>query len=361
MTAALWLGTYLLHSTILYGSVLVFRRRLRRADGAEYIWRAAMLLPIVSATVARLQQAASSPLALMPDIATGTWIGTDVAETAALATLAVGSLLVVRDWLAHYLFVRQVGARRPADASVVQQAADLLVHPGVPGLIRLTCASGAMSPMVLGRREICLPDRAVRDLTHGQLRALVAHEMAHVIRKDRWWFAAAACLESALVVQPLNRMARRELRHLAELSCDRWAASRVADPMAVAHCLVEVAGWSRESGLATVPAAASPRGLTERVQRLLEPPGVTRRVALTPSLIALALLSLALPGFVPTAIRLNGAPAESADFRRGYELGRAYAARNGGAAVAATFNQRRDLELRLQTLQSSAPGAQRRE
>ena len=363
MTAALWLGTYLLHSTVLCGSVLMFRRTLRRLDGAEHLWRAAMLLPLVSATIAQLwglglweiviaggQSVAGSSVASNAAAAGASWPAFDIARAVAIACFTIGALLTCRDWVAHVLFVRSLGVRTPADLVVIDQVRDLL-RPSAHQPIVLTSAPGATSPMVIGRREICLPIRAARDLTHAQLRALVAHEVAHVIRSDGFWFAAMAYLESALFVQPLNRLGRRELRHLAELSCDEWAARRVSDPMAVAHCLVEVAGWSRRSATATLPAATSGEGLTERVQRLIEPRVSRVRIALSPCLVVMALASLGLPALAISP-QISGGP--SADYLRGYELGREYAARNDArpadrdpARTEATFRQRQELERSL--------------
>lgn len=365
MTAAMWLLTYLLHSTVLCGSVLLFRRRLRRMDGAEYVWRTAMLLPIVSATIAQAWsielweigiaggQPIASSLTETEVGAAAPWTTLGVAKAAAVASLTIGLLLMLRDWAAHTLFVRNLGARTPAEPAVASHVADLLQVPGNRPIV-LTSSPGATSPIVLGRREICLPIRTARDLTHGQLRALVAHEVAHIIRGDGLWFAAMACLESVLFVQPLNRLGRRELRHLAELSCDEWAARRISDPMAVAQCLVEVASWSRQPGPATVPAATSSKGLAERVQRLIEPRVSPVRLAVLPCLLVLSLASLTLPGFAQTS-PVSG--DRSADYMRGYELGRAYAARYGtdpssaarrdSAAMEAKRKHREDLERRL--------------
>ena len=369
MTAALWLGTYLLHSTVLCGSVLMFRRPLRRLDGAEHLWRAAMLLPLISATIAQLWglglwqiviaggQAVVGPSSASDAVAAGApWPAFDIARAAAITCFTIGTLLTCRDRVAHVLFVRSLGVRTTADLVVIDQVRDLLRPSGHQPIV-LTCAPGATSPMVIGRREICLPTRAARDLTHAQLRALVAHEVAHVIRGDGFWFAAMAYLESALFVQPLNRLGRRELRHLAELSCDEWAARRVSDPMAVAHCLVEVAGWSRGSATAALPAAAtSGKGLTERVQRLIEPRVSRVRIALSPCLVVLALASLGLPALAITP-QIGG--GRSAEYLRGYELGRQYAARNGArpedrdpARTKATFRQRQELERRLMDAKS---------
>ena len=368
MTAALWLGTYLLHSTVLCGSMVLFRRKLRQVNGAEHLWRAAMVLPLISATVSQfagfglweigvavrpLEAAASTPVE-----AAAQWTLFDVWIAAAIVSFATGALLMLRDWVSHIVFERSLGRRTPADRAVTRQVGDLL-RDQTGRSIELTCAPGAVRPMVLGPREICLPVRAARDLTHDQLRALVAHEVAHVIRRDHFWFAAMAYLESAMFVQPLNRIGRRELRHLAELSCDDWAARKVSDPMVVAQCLVEVAGWSRSASPDRVPAAAATcKGLTERVQRLIEPRIIRTRMALMPSMVVLCLAALVLPGVAVTFPIIG---QHSAEYMKGYELGRAYKARSGASASpagaddvarAATREYREQLERSLMASQS---------
>lgn len=350
MTVTLWLGTYLLHSTVLCGAVLLLRKPLRRVDGAESLWRAAVLLPVVSATLAQCPGLELISRAPVTPFTSGLWTAPDVLTALATLWLLIGALLVLRDGLAHWMFVRKLGTREPANEALVATVTDLLHHPLVRRPIRLTCASVTASPIVLGS-EICLPARALRDLPLEQFRAVVAHEVAHIVRRDGQWFSALAWLESALFVQPLNRIARRELHHLAELACDEWAARELADPRVVADCLVEVAGWSRSDRPQTVPAAVGSRGLTHRVHRLLEPRRPAHRLSgafcvLTLTVTAMALPRLGVPAPLPVEQR-------SVRFLEGYALGRAYAGRRG-TPVAHTpsvesLQRRADIERQLQT------------
>lgn len=351
MTATLWLGTYLLHSTVLCGAVLLLRELLRRVDGAETLWRAAVLLPVASATIAQSPDLDLISRAPVTAFTSGPWTGPDVLTALATLWLLIGALLVLRDGLAHWLFVRKLGTREPANETLVATVTDLLHHPLVRRPIRLTCASVTASPIVLGS-EICLPARALRDLPLEQFRALVAHEVAHIVRRDGQWFSALAWLESALFVQPLNRIARRELHHLAELACDEWAARELADPRVVADCLVEVAGWSRSDRPKTVPAAVGrTRGLTHRVHRLLEPRRPAHRLSGAFCVLTLTVTAMALPRLVVTAPL--PVAQRSARFLEGYALGRAYAERRGtpvaGTPSPESLKWRADIERQLQT------------
>jgi hypothetical protein len=126
------------------------------------------------------------------------------------------------------------------------------------------------TPVVLNRREICVPVRFVDDLRPDQQRAALAHELAHVARHDPLWQRLAAVMSAALFFQPLNRLARVRLRECAEFLCDDWAARQTGEPMGLASCLTEVAGWI---GSATVPRAtlAMSEGgasLLQRIERL---------------------------------------------------------------------------------------------
>ena len=376
MTAALWLGTYLLHSTVLYVAVLLVRRKLRRLDAAEGVWRAAALLPLVSATAAQLSGGSLWTLGIRPPIEPLNAAGlaapassvpglSTVAPALAIACLAVGVVLVCRDWVARRIFIRGLGVRRPATESLMAVVADVVCRADLRRPICVTVSSAAASPMALGRSEICLPSRAEHDLTPRQCRVLIAHEVAHLVRHDTRWFTVLAWLESALFIQPLNRMARRELRRLAELSCDQWAARELSDADAMADCLVEVAGWSRTAPPLLVPGAVGPSGLTERVRRLLEEQspaaGPSRTVALTVVLAA----SLSLPAVVISTPTRPAPAGLSPQFVEGYELGRRHAESRGEAGWQISVSRgqnpqtssrpqwRADLERQLQARRSA--------
>src|SRR5262249_19060300 len=92
---------------------------------------------------------------------------------------------------------------------------------------------------------------------------VLAHELAHLRRRDHW----TAWLE--LVVQgfhfwnPLFWLARRQLHRAAELACDQWVVERFpGDRRAFAAALIDTAERASRGGF--VPRAAQAIGLDRR-------------------------------------------------------------------------------------------------
>jgi beta-lactamase regulating signal transducer with metallopeptidase domain len=103
--------------------------------------------------------------------------------------------------------------------------------------VRLTTNSLCPVPLALGGRRIVLPERFIEELDPEQQRAALAHEMAHIARRDPQWRIAAEILERVLFFQPLNRLARTRLCDSAEFLCDEWAVQQTQSPLALARCL----------------------------------------------------------------------------------------------------------------------------
>lgn len=366
---ATWVGTYLVHSTILLGLAWLLARRARRRGhaGAEWMWRAALLAGITSATAqsligvrplvgrlprpaldaqAWLREPAERPLepsvrTFVPPPAAGVELaagrsaarpasgfdgepGRSGAPRAARGTLAPATRPLsgmARDdsalalvGLGAGLWCLLVAARaslalgpRTAlrDGPWARELQRLVAEAGLRRRVRLTVSPRIPAPLALGilRPEICVPERALAELSPASARAALAHELAHHARLDPLWLGIAHALRGLLFVQPLHRLALRELVRLAELGADDWAARRTGDRLGLARCLTEVAGWlaPREvpPGACAMVRRASKGGLEERVRALLaeDPPRAARpRVGRAALAAVLAASPLALPG-----------------------------------------------------------------
>ncbi len=93
-----------------------------------------------------------------------------------------------------------------------------------------------------------LPEQFLQQLDAEHQRAALAHEIAHVIRRDPAWRILVGALERAFFFQPLNRVARAKLCDSAEFLCDQWAVQQTRSPLALARCLVDrrVVGFAGE-------------------------------------------------------------------------------------------------------------------
>lgn len=208
-------------------------------------------------------------------------------------------------------------------------AFDDLVHlalrAGLRRRVRLYVAPGLAAPLSMGwlRPAVCVPPRALEDLADDERRAMLAHEVAHLARRDPIWHLGLWLCETACFFQPLNRLARRELGATFELAADAWAARATGERLALASCLARIAGWivgdargaDHRAWSAALTEGVDPQRLRsrlgQRIERLLderalaEPP---RRRGLELALSAALLAGLALFAPGAAAARTHAAP-----------------------------------------------------
>ena len=142
-------------------------------------------------------------------------------------------------------------------------------------LIRLRGSDLLGVPCVVPGKTIVLPRRCEEDLSDAELRAVLAHELAHVVRRDVAWSNVLRAVAAVFWFQPLNRLALFKLVEAAELTCDDWAVLRTGEPLGLASSISRVAEWAIPPF--AVPATVSMagqggRGLAHRVRRILFTP-----------------------------------------------------------------------------------------
>jgi beta-lactamase regulating signal transducer with metallopeptidase domain len=187
------------------------------------------------------------------------------------AWLTIAALLTTWFLVARARFLRVIGPRRPADHTLAGNALRFLRAEGhIDRDVRLTISDRLTSPVALGAHEVCLPARALAELDPVRMESILAHELAHLVRRDPTWLTMARLIESVFFFQPLNILARRRMQEAAEFASDAWASTRVARPLDLAHCLARVAEWTIAAPRLPVPAMAERRGkaLVRRVERL---------------------------------------------------------------------------------------------
>jgi beta-lactamase regulating signal transducer with metallopeptidase domain len=354
--AASWLATYAIHSTILLcGAWLVTGLlRLRHLPLQDLLWKAALVGGVLTASLqlalgvrpvagrialtlpahphASVPLSASSPAPSLP-------VAPELAERGSASSTAMASLDAAAptggsaaEWVVALLALWGLGAagylavlalslvhlrqllreRRPVrEGALPEMLARLRATLRRPARVELTASREINVPFALAR-EICVPERAATELARDQQESMLAHELAHVVRRDPTWLVLARLVESVLFFQPLNRLARRRLQEGAEYLCDDWAVSRTGHGLTLARCLTEVAEWTLASPqpLAVVGMVDGSTSLRRRIGRLVEGAGaVSRRRPrwMAPATVGgVALLAFMLPGV--TSARSDPAP-----------------------------------------------------
>lgn len=191
-----------------------------------------------------------------------------------------GALVALSGWGLFQLFSehsafrqRLAGCRAVSHGAAREILNQLLQQAGVRRPVTLLMSDDDLEPGACGwlRWQIVLPSRAVEDLPPQELRALLAHELAHLVRGDQWWLLVGRVLVVCLGWQPFNRIALREWQRASEYLCDAWAIQRDVERISLARCLTTVAEW-RLVGMATIAGLGSGNtsNLTQRVERLID-------------------------------------------------------------------------------------------
>lgn len=254
----------------------------------------------------------------------------------ALAALALLGLarFAIREALAR----RALARRTPIDVGPLTGVA------AAAGLratgFRLSESNGLSAPLALGSREVVLPVGLLDDLRRGEVDALLAHELSHLMRRDPLWLGIARLVVAATWFQPLQHVLMRRLVQETEFAADAWAREGLGQPLDLARCIERVASRMVHdpAPAASAAMAAAPSVLVERVERLVADPAPERLRGKVMAVVLSVggLLAMACAG---PSIEARGASALNAEATRGHRLtlvglsGEAAVQIDGGEAV----------------------------
>lgn len=292
---AFWFGlalTYLAQSLI--GAIIIallVRAQNLSASTRHSCWKMALLGPLLTTLCSFFVEGLLSPLrsaaygrdvplpssvlsraseALASVGSLGVGAGRPRSELILYVALGAIALGLLRFACAALVLRYRLRYRVPVNDPFLQERFDrLCARMGLPAVALSECAE-VRSPLVLGRREVCLPRRLSASLSASECDAVLAHELAHVERADGIWFFIAGATQASLWLNPLNHVLAAHFRSSAELACDDRAVEVTRDALGLARAIVQVAKTaSLAQRFADTPTMARSRaGIVARVTRL---------------------------------------------------------------------------------------------
>src|SRR6187551_3771582 len=271
-----WLLTYAVHGAIFTALALVAERTRWGAVASrrDAFWKLALVGGILTSTVfvAAGSAPAGAAVHLSPQGVIAPALTSDGVFWLATGWMAITAILALRTARAWHLGVRHAGRRRVIRRGPAPVLLQEILGPAAER-VTLSCSRTLRVPVAFAR-EICLPVRALRELPNDELRALLAHEAAHVVRRDAAWLMIAAAVRALGWWQPLNLVAAARLRLAMELSCDERAAAEPRERAALARCLIKVAEWNvrplNDDGAVLATMASRGSALRRRLESLLD-------------------------------------------------------------------------------------------
>ena len=265
-------------------TVIAFPRFLFQLDMLKLAqWVGA---PVIAGDTPVMAGAATLPLAL--------WLG---------AVWMAGAVLLIARFARQVLVVRLVvrTAEAAPDGVLLGRFRRASAAFAPRANVRLACSEAVTGPITFGwRHAVVLLPRAAREWSTECLDAVLAHELAHVARRDYLVLVLAELVRALYWLNPLVSRLTAEVRAALECACDDAALRTGVSPEAYAKHLLELARWQRVAPVAGGLPMVRQSFFRARMQAILDE-AADRTPASRHLLLASAILWVALVSSVSAA------------------------------------------------------------
>lgn len=235
----------------------------------------------------------------------------------ALSVAAVVALRLAR-------FHRRVRRADPAPDWLVARARHLAERLGLRRFPQIRTVRATLPPVVwaVGRPQILIPEPLIERLRTREIDTLIAHELAHVARRDHWmrWFEISVVIAYWWAF-PLVRWIRDQFQEAEEQCCDAWVLRCLPDrAQTYAQTLMATVDFLAETPWVSSPAASgfgTFKLLRRRFEMILEN-RFARRLSLPVCLGLLAVTAAALT-FGPAVVQAETEACDKIIIIRGGE------------------------------------------
>ena len=213
----------------------------------------------------------------------------------------LGILVLVLRFAGGFIYNQRVKVHRtrPLSKNWQNRLESLCRGIGIQKSVRLVESALVKMPMTIGHLKpvILFPLGLVTGLPRDQVEALLAHELAHISRKDYLVNIVQNLVDIIFFYHPGVRWISSHVRTEREHCCDDIAVSVSGDSLNFAKALtnIQVTGRGLNSIEPAVAASGKRHGLLARVKRLLSPPVMGSRFTegfIGASILAVCLLTL---------------------------------------------------------------------
>jgi beta-lactamase regulating signal transducer with metallopeptidase domain len=191
-----------------------------------------------------------------------------------------GVMLVAARSCGGWLAVRRLRlSAEPVGEEFERMFARLAARLRATPAARLCRSALVEVPTVVGhlRPVVLVPLSALAGLTPQQLEAVLAHELAHVRRRDFLVNLLQTAVETLLFYHPTVWWVSRRVRAEREHACDDAAVEAAGDALLYARALAEMEALRQTAGRAPALALAADGGsLMQRINRLVRPQTIRR-------------------------------------------------------------------------------------
>ncbi len=232
-----------------------------------------------------------------------------------VAIWIAGVMLLTVRWAAAFTYLRRLrhalSLPVPPEWEIALQNVKRRIAVSAP--VRLSISRLAQAPSVIGwlRPVILMPAAALAGLEPSALEAVLAHELAHIRRRDYLVNLLQSVVDTLLFYHPAVWWVSKQIRIERENCCDDLAAEACGDRVTYARALVDLE--QSRVGQASFALAANGGSLLHRIQRLLRVNEADDRRGPSwfSAVVGVAVVALVLAGFYSTARAKAGQTAES--------------------------------------------------